>query len=76
MCIAIPAKIEELLSNEEARVRVGESEALLTVSLVLLPAPPRCGDYVIVHAGFAISTLTPEEADETLALFREMADLS
>lgn len=75
MCVAIPAKIEEFLENDEARVRVGETDFFLTVSLMLLPAPPRLGDYVIVHAGFAISILNEEEAKETLALLQEMAGL-
>lgn len=40
-------------------------------SLMLLDAEVAVGDYVIVHAGFAIARLDPEEARETLALMRE-----
>jgi len=36
----------------------------------------KVGDYVIVHAGFAIQILNEEEAEKSLELFREMADLN
>jgi hydrogenase expression/formation protein HypC len=44
------------------------------VSFMILPEA-EVGDYVIVHAGFAIQRLNEEEAQKTLDLFREMADL-
>lgn len=73
MCLAIPAQIVELLSDTMARARVGESETYLTASIMLLPEPPEVGDYVIVHAGFALHKLLKEDAEETLKLLREMA---
>lgn len=74
MCLAIPARIEKLLPDGAALVRVGEGDVVLTISVILLPDPPAVGDYVIVHAGFAISRLDPAEAEETLAILREMAE--
>ena len=59
MCLAIPAQIVELQEAGMARVRVGESHTFLTASMMLLPEPPQIGDYVIVHAGFALHTLSP-----------------
>jgi hydrogenase expression/formation protein HypC len=41
-------------------------------SLMMLDEPAAVGDYVIVHAGFAISKLDPEEAEETLRMMREV----
>lgn len=73
MCLAIPARIEELQGEGMARVRVGESQTFLTASVMLLPDPPQVGDYVIVHAGFALHTLTPKEAEESLSALRELA---
>lgn len=70
MCLAIPAEIMEII-DEVATVRVGE--ALRKASLMLLPDPAKVGDYVIVHAGFALSRLDPEEAEESLRLLREIA---
>ncbi|MCK8602456.1 HypC/HybG/HupF family hydrogenase formation chaperone [Syntrophobacteraceae bacterium DRH4] len=54
-----------------ATVRVGE--ALRKASLMLLPEEAQLGDYVIVHAGFALHKVDPEEARESLRLLREMA---
>ncbi|MDO5483694.1 MAG: HypC/HybG/HupF family hydrogenase formation chaperone [Desulfovibrionaceae bacterium] len=73
MCLAIPAQIVELQPSDMARVRVGESHTFLTASTMLLPEPPQVGDYVIVHAGFALHTLTEQEAQDSLAAFRELA---
>ena len=45
----------------------------LQISTTLLPEPPAIGDYVITHAGFAIRRMDLAEAEETLALLRDMA---
>ncbi|MBO4300181.1 MAG: HypC/HybG/HupF family hydrogenase formation chaperone [Desulfovibrio sp.] len=74
MCLAIPARIEELQDAGMARVRVGNSDTFLTASVMLLPDPPKVGDYVIVHAGFALHTLPVKEAEESLAALREFAE--
>lgn len=74
MCLAIPAQIVELKDEGMARARVGESQTYLNASMMLLPEPVEVGDYVIIHAGFALHKLNREEAQETLRLFREMAE--
>lgn len=73
MCLAIPAEIIEI-TDDMATVRVGE--ALRKASLLLLPEPAQRGDYVIVHAGFALHKIDPVEAQESLRLLREMATLA
>ena len=73
MCLAIPAEIIQI-EDEMATVRVGE--ALRKASLMLLPEEARLGDYVIVHAGFALHKVDPEEAQESLRLLREMASFA
>ena len=40
---------------------------------MLLPEEPKVGDYVIVHAGFALHTMTPQEAEDSLSALRELA---
>lgn len=70
MCLAIPAEVVHI-EDEMATVRVGE--ALRKASLMLLPEPAELGDYVIVHAGFALHKVEPEEARESLRLLRELA---
>lgn len=70
MCLAIPAEVIRI-EDDMATVRVGE--ALRKASLMLLPEPAELGDYVIVHAGFALHKVDPEEARESLRLLRELA---
>ncbi|PNX49033.1 MAG: hydrogenase assembly protein HypC [Thermoplasmata archaeon M11B2D] len=70
MCLAIPGKIIELDNKtQSATVDYGSgTKRKANVSLVEV----KIGDYVLVHAGFAIQVLDEKEAKETLALFREM----
>ena len=70
MCLAIPARIVEL-DGMKAVVEIG---GVTREASVMLLEDAVVGDWVIVHAGFAIERLHPEEAEQTLALFREMAD--
>lgn len=74
MCLAIPAQIVEIEPSDMARVRIGASSTYLSASTMLLPEPPKVGDYVIVHAGFALHVLPPEEAQESLAALRDLAE--
>lgn len=73
MCLAIPVHVTECLPDNKAKVRVGLGETFMEVSTLLLPAAPQKGDYLIVHAGFAMRALDPVEAEESLKLFREIA---
>ena len=74
MCLAIPAQIVELQEEGMARVRVGERQTFLTAYVMILTEPPQIGDYVILHAGFALNTMTPQEAQDSLAALRELAE--
>jgi len=70
MCLAIPAKVIEILDKEHANVDYGDGvKRKVNVSLVDV----KLGDYVLVHAGFAIQVLSEKEAEETLRLFEQMA---
>lgn len=69
MCLALPARVIELLPQETALVELGGVRK--PVSIALVPEA-RVGDYVIVHVGHAIGLLDPEEAERTLALFAEL----
>ena len=70
MCLAIPACVEELIAGDSAIVNLGRVRKEISLALVEDIA---VGDYVIVHVGFALQKLDPEEAALTLALFAEMA---
>lgn len=71
MCLAIPAQIIEILEHEQAIVDMGGVRKPISTALLDDVA---VGDYVIVHVGFALSRLDPEEAAETLRLFAELAE--
>jgi hydrogenase expression/formation protein HypC len=73
MCLAIPGKIIELDKKKQAATvdYGGGTTRKANVSLVQV----QIGDYVLVHAGFAIQVLDEKEALETLALFKEMLSL-
>jgi len=68
MCLAIPAKVLEV-KGSMATVDFGDG-TLREVNVSLVDAP--VGEYVIVHAGFAIEVLDRDEAEKTLALWREL----
>ena len=70
MCLALPARVAALLPDEMAVVDLGGVRK--EISLALTPEA-RVGDYVIVHVGYAIGKIDPEEAERTLALFAELA---
>lgn len=73
MCIATPMKIERILDGRKAIVSEGKVQVEVDVSLLKDPHP---GDHVIIHAGYAIETLSLAEAEERLELFRQLAELS
>jgi hydrogenase expression/formation protein HypC len=69
MCLAIPAKIVELLPDKMATVDLGGVKREISLDFI---DDVSLGDYVIVHVGYALQKLSPEEAEKTLALFEEM----
>jgi hydrogenase expression/formation protein HypC len=70
MCLAIPAKVKSI-NEDKAKVDFGEG-VLREVNITLVNA--RVGDYVLVHAGYAIQVLDEEEALETLRLWNEILE--
>ena len=72
MCLAIPMKITEL--GEGCMAHVSAMGAERDVALDLTPQAA-VGDYVLVHAGFAIEVVDEQYAIETLELIKDMADM-
>lgn len=71
MCLAIPARVIEWQNRTDSLALVDFGGVRRTVSLALLPeAVP--GDWVIVHAGFALAQLEDDEAGASLAVHREL----
>lgn len=68
MCLAIPARIIEIEGSQAKAAIAGNTR---TVDLSLIETA-EVGDWVLVHAGFAIERLRPEDAEETLRMLGEM----
>ncbi|MDP3008350.1 MAG: HypC/HybG/HupF family hydrogenase formation chaperone [Methylococcales bacterium] len=77
MCLAIPAKIISISENDDnlqRMARVDFSGVIKDISLAYLPEAKE-NDYVIVHAGLALSILDEDEARITLTAFAELANV-
>jgi hydrogenase expression/formation protein HypC len=70
MCLAIPSKIVKIENN----MAVIDVDGVKREASLLLMEDAEIGDYVIVHAGFAINKIDEEAALETLKFLREAAD--
>ncbi|UCG42456.1 MAG: HypC/HybG/HupF family hydrogenase formation chaperone [candidate division WOR-3 bacterium] len=70
MCLAIPVRILELKGD----MAVGEVGGVERDVSVMMTPGVKVGDYVIVHAGFAIQVVDQQEAEENLRILREMAE--
>ena len=68
MCLGIPMKIKKI-NGEFAQVETGRLKRTVNIQMLL---SVKVGDYVIVHAGFAIQKLDPQMAKETLRLIDEI----
>ena len=71
MCLAVPMRVAELLPDDRARVESGDVSVEVSLQLVDDVAT---GDYVIVHAGFALDVMDMAAAEETLHLLAQIAE--
>ncbi|MBF0555784.1 MAG: HypC/HybG/HupF family hydrogenase formation chaperone [Nitrospirae bacterium] len=69
MCLAVPVEIVEV---DGARAIIDSGGVRRGVSLLLLPESAEVGDYVLVHAGFAIQKMDSGTGNEIINLFREI----
>jgi len=72
MCLAMPMQLMEI-KDENGVVELGNIRRKVNLALV---SDAETGDYVIVHAGFAISRLDREEAQRTIQLIEQMMETS
>ncbi|MDR2549126.1 MAG: HypC/HybG/HupF family hydrogenase formation chaperone [Desulfobulbus sp.] len=80
MCLAIPMQVVALDGGSDEtldpQVALVESDGVRkAIRLEMADRLPTVGEYVIIHAGFAIRTLTAEEAEYNLELMRKMVDM-
>lgn len=69
MCLAIPTKVTAIDENNVATVELGGVER--QISLIMTPEA-KIGDYVLVHTGYAITLMDPEEANASLEVFAQL----
>ena len=69
MCLAIPAEVTALLDDDMARVSIDGVGKIISVALI---EDLKVGDYVILHVGYALTKIDPDEAQRTLALLAEL----
>jgi len=70
MCLAVPGKIVQLIDHRTAMIDFMGIQKQIALDLI---QDPVVGEYVIVHAGFAIQKLHADDARESIKLFEEMA---
>ncbi len=68
MCLAVPAKVVKI-AGKSAEVEIGKISKRINIELI---DKIKTGDYVIVHAGFAIQKIDEKEAEITLSILKEM----
>ena len=70
MCLAIPVQVKEVLPDGMAKVTLDGVSKIISTALV---EDVKVGDYLVLHVGYALAKIDPEEAERTLALIREAA---
>lgn len=78
MCLAVPMEVVEITGTQgdffDPPVALAEAQGTsVSVRLDIVDRMPEVGDFVIVHAGFAIHAITRDEAMKSLELFADMA---
>jgi hydrogenase expression/formation protein HypC len=75
MCLAVPGRIVEISERDGLKMaRVDYGGIFRETCLEYVPEA-KVGDYCVIHVGFAISLLSEKEAQETLALLKEISNL-
>jgi hydrogenase expression/formation protein HypC len=75
MCLGVPGKVEQVWDADGTRMATVDFGGVRKEVCLAYVPDVVVGDYTIVHVGFAITQLDEQEAQETLALFREMGAL-
>ena len=72
MCLAVPVRVKSI-QGDEAEVEAGGTSYKASIRLT---PEVRVGDYVLLHTGYAISIVDKEEAEQSIAIFRELEKIS
>jgi hydrogenase expression/formation protein HypC len=75
MCLGVPGKIVEVYETNGLRMGKIDFGGVTREACLAYVPEAQIGDYTVIHVGFAISQLSEEEAQETLSLLQEIANL-
>ncbi len=75
MCLGVPGKIIEIYEKNGLRMGKIDFGGVSREACLAYVPEAEIGDYTIIHVGFALHRISPEEAEETLALFRELSEV-
>lgn len=76
MCLGVPGKIIEIYEKDGLKMGKIDFGGVTREACLAYVPEAQIGDYTVIHVGFAISQLSEEEAQQTLELLREIADIS
>ncbi len=75
MCLGVPGKVIEIYETEGLKMGKIDFGGVVREACLAYVPEIEVGDYTVIHVGFAISQLSESEAQETLAILRELADI-
>ncbi len=75
MCLGVPGRIVEIYETNGLRMAKVDFGGVYREACLAYIPEAQVGDYTLIHVGFAISRLSEEEAQESLALLQEMVNL-
>lgn len=75
MCLGIPGKIVDIFESDGLKMGKIDFGGVTREACLAYVPDAQIGDYTVIHVGFAISQLSEEEAQETLRLLREIANI-
>jgi hydrogenase expression/formation protein HypC len=75
MCLGVPGKVIEIYESEGLKMGKIDFGGVMREACLAYVPEIEVGDYTVIHVGFAISQLSEEEAQETLAILKELADI-
>ena len=75
MCLAVPGKIVDIYERDGLKMAKVDFGGIFRETCLEYVPEAKVGEYCVIHVGFAISLMNEEEAQETLALLKEITDL-
>jgi hydrogenase expression/formation protein HypC len=75
MCLAVPGKIVDIYERDGLKMAKVDFGGIFRETCLEYVPEAKMGEYCVIHVGFAISLMNEEEAQETLALLKEITDL-